>query len=109
MPTVKDLNGKPFEWHGYKGTLRTGIYPMPANNPYVEFVSDDGEPIAVVSVNTAYKIHQPDLLYVKNWSENKGILEAMIEHGYLSKPIHGIESGFVTMWLCRVVAEKSDD
>jgi hypothetical protein len=62
----------------------------------------DGQPIATASVNLSTPLAQ-DEVYIKNYSENEGVLEALVEGGILSPPISYSQTGFVTVPRCKIL------
>jgi hypothetical protein len=83
----------------YRGeplTLRERPYPN--RNLAVEAVTAAGEPYATLSVNMPPYDKLPDgVFFVKDWSENADIAEALLASG-LVVPAEGIadrESGFI--------------
>lgn len=56
----------------------------------------ENEPIAIASVNTDVQLY-PDYIAIKNWSENAGIVDALIDSGVIeNKREFGIPCGFVS-------------
>lgn len=64
--------------------------------------SEQGEPLATVTVNlSAYgQFPGEGNVFVKNWSENEGILDVLVREGVLSAPLREIPSGFVSAVEC---------
>jgi hypothetical protein len=61
-------------------------------------VDQDGEPFMTASVAHDVNIAD-DCVIIKNYSENEGILEALIEAGIIEKPFCEIPTGFVTLYV----------
>lgn len=63
--------------------------------------AEDGEPVAVATV------HMPDLalaadeVVIKDYSENEGMLECLVAADVISPPLRDVESGYVTLHICR--------
>lgn len=47
-----------------------------------------------------------DHVAIKNWSENTGILEILVNEGIISEPIMRIDSGYVQIPICKILIEK---
>ena len=79
---------------------------MPMLQLMIEFEGDEGErliePYMTVTCNFPDADREPEELFIKNWSGNEGILEAMIEWGLLEKPERWFTSGFVEVPVCRM-------
>lgn len=64
---------------------------------------EDGESIAIASVNIGSM--PAGCIAVKNYSENEGILDWLIENKIVDKPSCIILSGFVCIPVCKLLVE----
>lgn len=65
--------------------------------------AEDFEPIAMATVCVPdVPIHE-DQVFIKDYSENEGILQALIDAGVVSQPLEWIEQGFVRLPLCKLL------
>ena len=64
---------------------------------------DDGSPIATASVNLPDVHMETDEIAIKDYNENKGVLDALVEAGIVSKPLRYESSGYVTIPICTVL------
>ena len=73
--------------------------------------AEDGQPIATASVNLVGQSEHldPDEVFIKDWSENEGMLDALIESGVISKPILAAPTGFVSSHLCKILIPLPSD
>lgn len=65
-------------------------------------------PVAVATVN----LHAPIALnevFIKNWSENKGILEALIEAGVIEDTGEVFPTGHTFAHVCKLVGEVKEE
>ena len=46
---------------------------------------------------------------VKNYSENEGMLQALQQAGVISAPVGQIPSGFVVLYICKLLVEEEND
>lgn len=69
----------------------------------LQLVSSAGEPLCTASVNLPDDECPPDHVFIKNWSENEGVLEELIGHGVISESVGSVRTGFVTAALCKVL------
>ena len=69
--------------------------------------ADNNEPIAVASVNLPDHRMEADEIAIKDYSENEGMLEALMKAKVVSAPLRYIESGFVTIPVCQLFQEDS--
>ncbi len=65
--------------------------------------SFDGEPVATATVNMPEIDLAEDEVIIKNYSENEGILEVLTAAGIVQPTGRIVESGFVTMEICKLV------
>lgn len=64
----------------------------------IQLIDEDGMPFMTASVAHDVNIAD-DCVIIKNYSENEGILEALIEAGIIEKPFCEIPTGFVTLYV----------
>lgn len=64
----------------------------------IRLVDQDGYPFMTASVAHDVNIDD-DCVIIKNYSENEGILEALIEAGIIEKPFCEIPVNFVTLYV----------
>ncbi len=57
--------------------------------------AEDGAPIAMATVNLPDDFLEPDHVFIKGWSENSGIAEALIEGGIIGPEVRRLPTGFV--------------
>jgi hypothetical protein len=70
----------------------------------LEFLdTEDGCPIVMATVNLPDAVIAKDEVAIKNYSENDGILQELIEQGVVSAPIRFEPSGFVDIPICKVL------
>ena len=61
---------------------------------------EDGAPVMTATVNIPEAYLEKDETIIKNYSENEGVLEFLIENKIVSEPVRHISNGWVT---CPVV------
>jgi hypothetical protein len=71
-------------------------------NIALRILSDDGELVATASVNTD-EILPSGYIAIKDYSENEGILDALLDEGIISHPIRWIASGYVKIPVCKIL------
>jgi len=64
----------------------------------IQLVDSDGMPFMTASVAHDINIADDEVI-IKNYSENEGILEALIEAGIIEKPFAEIPVNFVTLYV----------
>ena len=55
----------------------------------------DGEPMAIATVNVAADVPAKNCVFVKDYSENEGMLQWLIENGIVRKTGKVVKCGFV--------------
>lgn len=63
----------------------------------------DGEPVCTATVNIPETHIEKDEVIIKNYSENEGILDVLIEAGVISKPSRTIQTGYVEAHVCKLL------
>ena len=66
--------------------------------------AEDGMPYGVATVNTG-KIYGDDLIAVKDWSENEGMVDFLKEIGFIDRVAAVDQSGYVTVPICHLTPE----
>lgn len=62
--------------------------------------AEDRDPVATVTVNLPDEPLGPNEVFVKDWSENEGMVEAMEQAGILKATGNAAHSGFVSAPRC---------
>ena len=70
-------------------------------NNAMQLLSEEGEPYAVASVNIPTALGKEEIC-IKNYSENEGILELLIEDDIVEEPHGFYTSGHVEIPVCRL-------
>lgn len=88
-----------------------GFYPMKTASgvrcPIIRLMdAEDGSQVAVASVNIPHYPLQEGEVTIKNWSENEGVLEFLIEQGVVDGPHAIAYSGYVGADVCRLRKEQ---
>lgn len=67
----------------------------------IRLVDSDGMPFMTASVAIDHELVQleDDEVIIKNYSENEGILEALVDAGVIENPHRGFTYHFVTMYV----------
>lgn len=69
---------------------------------------ETGDNIAVASINLPKYDLKDDEVIIKNYSENEGILEVLIEAKIISEPSVMIQTGFVKCPVCKLLIKQND-
>lgn len=74
-------------------------------NTAIELIQvENGDPIAKATVNPGFDL-PGDEVAIKSYSENKGMLEALIEAGVVNRPHRVVESGYVLIPICKLTPQ----
>ena len=67
----------------------------------IQLIDQDG--MAYMTASVAHDVNiQDDEVIIKNYSENEGILEALIDAGIIEKPYAQIPVNFVTLYVAKL-------
>lgn len=72
-------------------------------NTALEIVDKDDECYTIATVNVPYYPKRNDTVFIKDYSENEGVLNALIEAKIVEKMDLSITSDFVTLPLCKLL------
>jgi hypothetical protein len=92
----RDMNAKTVKFMGEELTPIIGQYVN--GQTAIRLVDQDGHPFMTASVAHDVNIDD-DCVIIKNYSENEGILEALIEAEIIEKPFCEIPVNFVTLYV----------
>lgn len=73
-------------------------------NTCIRLIAENGQPMCTATINMPQINVAPDYVVIKNYSENRGVLEAL-EKALIVKRIeeYTINDFKVTVWLCRLL------
>jgi hypothetical protein len=85
------------EWDCY---IEFGEYPN--GRTAIELINkEDGDSVVVASVNLPDEILDSGEIAIKNYSENTGVMELLINAGVISQPIRYVNTGMVRIPICK--------
>lgn len=58
--------------------------------------AEDNEPVAVATVNIPEEILEEDEVIIKDYSENEGMLDCLVENKIVTPPHRYVNTGYVT-------------
>jgi len=79
------------------------------NRIALNLICDNGEDYACATVNLPMVPLEPDEVIIKDYSENEGVLDALVTAGYISMPLRYIQSGFVAMPVCKLLVKPKSN
>lgn len=102
---MEKVLGKVAIW-GFEYDVEFDQY-LNGNNALLLTRHDDEE--GVVSMPASVNVGQlpESFVGIKNYSENEGVLDALIDAGYILEPDYAIPSGFVRVHACRLTPEAT--
>jgi len=66
--------------------------------------TEDSSPVLTATINIPdIKKLGTDEAIIKNYSENEGVLDTLIDAGYISEPIYWITTGHVSYPVCKLL------
>lgn len=86
-------------------TLKVKIVKYPNGNNAIFILDEYGIPYAKASVNPDV-ILESDEVAIKNWSENKGILDVLVNAKIISEPYRVIQCGYEAAHICKLLTDK---
>jgi hypothetical protein len=67
-----------------------------------------GEPVATATAGMK-DVLPSEFVYIKDYSENTGILETLVTAGIVSQPLNYVNSGYVSIAVCKLLVETEKD
>lgn len=92
--------------NGYNLHLSKGKYPNGQNS--IKLIIDDesseenGFPYATASIAITEHL-KPNEIAIKDYSENEGILDMLVDNNIVSQPIRFVHSGYVAIPICNLI------
>lgn len=83
--------------HYYNGTTCLRLFCHDSDGDY--------SPYATATINLTEKLPK-NMVAIKSYGENEGILEALVSSHIISAPVHYVASGFVKIPICKIVSEE---
>ncbi len=65
-----------------------------------------GEPIATASINLPIALESDEVI-IKDYSENEGMVDALVAAGIIGKPLRYVSSGFIEAPVCKLLVPAS--
>ncbi len=73
----------------------------------IELVNEkDGSPVAIATVNIPDVYLEKDEVIIKNYSENNGMIDALIKSGVIEPTGRKVKTGFVECDVCKLLITK---
>ena len=85
-----------------EAVIKKGTYPN--GSTALQLISVDGEPLATATVALDVLPDEGNV-FIKNWSENSGILESLQDAGVVGPVIRTIPTGFVQAYEVKLLSE----
>lgn len=93
---------KAIKFLGFKCRLEKGQYPN--GRIALELVEiGTEEPVLVATINMVNEYLLEDELIIKNYSENEGVLDVLINAQVISEPIRFVYTGWTTSPVCKLL------
>jgi hypothetical protein len=96
------------EWHGWDCILQKGRY-IDNSIAILLFDAHDGEPVSKATVAIDGANLKENQIIVKDYSENEGMLDALISIGLVTSVERWIETGYVRVPVCNIDPAKLDE
>lgn len=66
----------------------------------------DGSPVAVATINIPNEDLGKDEVVIKDYTENEGMLDTLIDAGIISNPVAYIKTGYVNSPICKLLVNE---
>ena len=85
------------EFMGFKCFLVKQKYDTNGRTALQLIDQEDGGPVAIATTNLPEEELGENELFIKNYSENEGMLDCLVDAGYVEATERTVRSGFVTI------------
>ncbi|MBE7512418.1 MAG: hypothetical protein HS103_06340 [Anaerolineales bacterium] len=89
------------EWNGETLTLEISTYKAPKNKG-IQLYDEEHMPYARATLNPDFLLPENHVA-IKNYSENEGVLEALIKAGVIEETGEYVQAGFENAPICRLL------
>lgn len=87
----------------FEGDFELVITKYLNNRPAIFIESVEGAKMGVLSVNLPEESLEQDEIFIKDWSENEGLLDSLVQSGILIDTGKRHPVGFVEAAICKLV------
>ena len=100
MKAIRDfLEGKIVKFNGFNCVA--SVRPYGSGHVYMQLIdTEDGHPVARVSLNIDYVPVIENMILIKSYGENEGVYEALLEAGIVNKCDRKYPIGFENAHVC---------
>ena len=102
MSNISRITGVDVVFGGWRCRIAPATYPN-GRLAWQLVDADTGEPVTVATVNLPDHALPEGHVFVKDWSENEGVLSALILSGVVEDTGVRVPSGYVDAAMCRIV------
>ena len=97
------VQDKIVHFNGYGCTVSISRY-LSTNTPAIILYDiEDGQEVLRPTTNLLDAELKENQVLIKNYGENEGVLEALVEAGIISEPVGKMDSGFVELDICELL------
>lgn len=93
---------KVINFHGTDCELVSRTYANGATRLEL-FDMEDGLPYAVCTINLPNEDLEENEVIIKDYSENKGMLDALVSAGVVSEPVRYVRTGYIEAPVCNLL------
>lgn len=72
----------------------------------LELVDSKGEPVAVATVNVPGSPLADDEVFIKDYSENEGMLDSLVAAGIVERTGKSVQSGFISIPVAKLLVRQ---
>lgn len=96
---------KTIQFKKWNCVLKLGKYDNNDRTAIQLINARDGSPVAVATVNIPDAPLEKDEVIIKNYSENEGMLDALVNAGIVQQTGKKVQSGFVDCDICKLLVQ----
>ena len=98
-----EVQDKIVHFNGFKCVAKISRYLIPNIPAIILYDIEDGQEVLRPTTNLLDVKLKYKEVFIKNYSENEGVLQALIDAGIISEPVYKMDSGFVELYICKLL------
>jgi hypothetical protein len=91
---------------GNKADVSIWFRQYPNKRVGIAILDNEGMPFATATVNIPEEKIEDDEVFIKDYSENAGMLSFLVKNNIVAEPHRFVKSGWVTIPVCRIIPNQ---
>lgn len=97
---------KKLNYKGYECVLRFSKYQHGNRTAIELYDANDGDRVAVATTNLPDEPLGEDEVFIKDYSENEGMVDFLVKEGIIERTSEAVKSGYVSIPKCKLLVRQ---